>query len=365
MLLRLFVALAFLVPDIKASFRDFGIPSSLATVQIRVFNVANLTIVNAAHTLVLPHTASKRRLMFDLGMRNDTENFAPSVSAFFSSGTIRVDPFKDITGLLEDGGIPLSSIETVIWSHSHFDHIGDMSKFPPTTNLLIGPGTNTALFPDSPDGALQTSDFAGRNVTGLNFNSTSLTFSGLKAIDYFGDGSFYLLNTPGHQPGHITALARVTPTSFILLGGDTAHHVGQLRPRPHFQKNFPCPAHLLEETKSSVSTDYFWSWGSKEHGFDLRSRSQSLFSVSNLPDSFYADPNTALVSQEKIATFDADADFFVIIAHDLTLVPVLPYFPSLLNDWQKKQLKARSAWSFIDQSNPAFMFHPVNQTAEE
>lgn len=38
---------------------------------------------------------------------------------------------------------------------------------------------------------------SGHKVTEVSFNGTNLTFSGLPALDYFGDGSFYLLNTPG------------------------------------------------------------------------------------------------------------------------------------------------------------------------
>ncbi|KAJ7209134.1 hypothetical protein GGX14DRAFT_566312 [Mycena pura] len=83
-----------------------------------------------------------------------------------------------------------------------------------------------------------------RTVTKIDFATANLTFSGLKACD----GSFYLMDTPGmqHLPGHLTALARVTPASFIVLGGDTYHHAGAARPRPAFQRAFPCPAHLLE-----------------------------------------------------------------------------------------------------------------------
>jgi hypothetical protein len=31
----------------------------------------------------------------------------------------------------------------------------------------------------------------------VNFANATLTFSGLKAVDYFGDRSFYLMDTPG------------------------------------------------------------------------------------------------------------------------------------------------------------------------
>ncbi|KAJ6591480.1 beta-lactamase-like protein [Mycena vulgaris] len=370
------LSLVFLVGGAYASSHDFGIPSSDATVDVRVFNVGNVT-VNGTHTLVLPalpghetihlpmfaflveHKKTQKCLMFDLGMRKDPLNFAPSVAAFFTGGEAILEESKDITEQLQDGGIALASIDTVIWSHSHFDHIGDMSKFPNTTALVIGPGTDTATFPESPNAALQASDLAGHNVTELNFAGSRLTFSGLKAIDWFNDGSFYLLDTPGHHPGHITALARVTPTSFISLGGDTFHHVGEARPRPQFQKTFPCPAHLLEETKTSISTDYFWSPGSREGAFDMRSRAQQLLAVSDLPDSFYADPVTSQVSLEKLATFDADPDFFVVVAHDLSLVSSLSFFPASLNGWKASQLKERTVWNFVEKGNPAFMFSPT------
>ncbi len=29
-----------------------------------------------------------------------------------------------------------------------------------------------------------------------------------KAFDFFGDGSFWLVNAPGHMPGHLSGLAR-------------------------------------------------------------------------------------------------------------------------------------------------------------
>ncbi|KAJ7446700.1 hypothetical protein FB451DRAFT_1291227 [Mycena latifolia] len=343
-----FLPLVFVVGETYASFHDFGIPSSAATVEVKVFHVGNVTLKNSTHAFVLPvlpgretinfpmfaffveHKKTQKRLMFDLGMRIDPLNFVPSIAAGFSSGTFVLEESKDITEMLQDGGIPLTSINT------HFDHIGDMSKFPNSTELVVGPGTDIATFPESPTGSLQASDLA--------------------TIDYFGDGSFYLLNTPGHLPGHISALARVTPTSFVSLGGDAFHHAGEARPRPEFQKNFPCPAHLLEETKTSISTDFFWSPKSREGAFDMHSRAQQLYAVSDLPDSFYADPVTSQVSLEKLATFDADPDILVVIAHDLSLVSSLPYFPASLNGWKASHLKERTVWNFVDKANPAFAF---------
>ncbi|KAJ7334280.1 beta-lactamase-like protein [Mycena albidolilacea] len=365
-----------LVGAASASWLDFGIPHSNATVDVRVFDVANGTLVRDAHTFYTPvlpghenaifplnsflveHKTSQKRLMFDLGIRTDPLNFAPSIAGLFSSGVVQIDEHKDITDLLQDGGISLASIDAVIWSHSHFDHIGDMSKFPNTTGLVIGSETDVSTYPDFPNATLLASDFAGHQVTKIDFAAANLSFSSMKAVDYFGDGSFYLLNTPGHLPGHLSALARVTPTSFIALGGDAFHHVGEARPRPKFQENFPCPAHLLEEAKTSISTDYFWSPESQDGEFDMLSRSQQLFAVSDLPDSFYADPVTSQVSLEKLATFDADPDILVLIAHDISLISSIPYFPAYLSNWKASHFKEQTVWNFVDKTNPASVFTP-------
>ncbi|KAJ6455400.1 hypothetical protein C8R45DRAFT_1036258 [Mycena sanguinolenta] len=370
--LKVFLFSALLISQVGnayASYRDFGIPASSATVDIRVFNVANMTLSDQSHAFIAPvvpghesvtfpmysflieHSSSNTRLMFDLGIRKDPQNTPPSISDAFAAGFATLEPYKDITVLLQEGGIDLTNIDA-----------GDMSTFPNSTNIIIGPDTNTSIFPANPNATLQASDFAGHDVIKVDFASSNMSFAGMKAVDHFGDGSLYLLDTPGHLPGHITALARVTATSFLVLGGDTYHHAGQARPRPAFQKAYPCPAHLLEESKSAVSTDYFWSHDSTLGTFDLTSRAAQLLALSDLPDSFYADPVTAGVSLEKVATFDADEDFFIIAAHDISLRSSIPYFPAYLNGWQPCGLKQMAVWNFIDQTNPAFVFSPINAT---
>lgn len=42
-------------------------------------------------------------------------------------------------------------------------------------------------------------------------------------IDFFGDGSLYVVDSPGHFPGHIALLARVAKNRWVLMGGDCCH----------------------------------------------------------------------------------------------------------------------------------------------
>ena len=43
------------------------------------------------------------------------------------------------------------------------------------------------------------------------------------AIDYFGDGSVYVIDTPGHITGHVNLLTRCGPRKWVYLGGDCCH----------------------------------------------------------------------------------------------------------------------------------------------
>ncbi|KAH9935471.1 uncharacterized protein B0H18DRAFT_1114212 [Fomitopsis serialis] len=62
------------------------------------------------------------------------------------------------------------------------------------------------------------SDFLGRDVIEIPFGNDAPLVGGLKSYDYFGDGSFYLLEAPGLTPailhcvGHMLGLARTTPS---------------------------------------------------------------------------------------------------------------------------------------------------------
>lgn len=117
------------------SFLDLGIPASSSTVSVKVFNVVdepNTVIVPAAVFLspVLPgrenlgfpvfaflieHTATKQRVMFDLGPRKDLVNAAPVIAEAVKTGIVSMPVSRDIGEQLQDAGVDLQSINAVIW----------------------------------------------------------------------------------------------------------------------------------------------------------------------------------------------------------------------------------------------------------
>lgn len=143
--------------------------------------------------------------------------------------------------ILEENNIKSTDIEAIIWSHWHWDHTGDPSTFPPSATLIVGPGFKEAFvpgYPSNPDAVILESDYAGRELRELSFPSSPdekiAKIGNFQALDYFGDGSFYVLDAPGHAIGHLCALARVKGEDeregFVFMGGDACHHNGEFRP---------------------------------------------------------------------------------------------------------------------------------------
>lgn len=105
-------------------------------------------------------------------------------------------------------------IAAVIWSHYHWDHMGNVSLFPSSTSLVVGPGFQSSPtllpgYPKSLESPVLAADFAGRSLREIDFTTSDLQIGGLPAHDFFGDGSFYLLGE------HFTAAHRVLPCQIL------------------------------------------------------------------------------------------------------------------------------------------------------
>ena len=95
-------------------------------------------------------------------------------------------------------------------SHFHWDHAGDPSTFPSTTALIVGPGTKENFlpgYPADPKSHILKSDYAGRELREVGFSETPLHIGPFRAVDWFGDGSFYLLDSPGVRDPHTLVLS--------------------------------------------------------------------------------------------------------------------------------------------------------------
>ena len=227
---------------------DLNIPHSDATVEVSIIDTTGHIslpsslfvqpqlfeyITAPVYSFLIKHRDDT--LIFDLGISKDWENGPTSIVERVKpyADKLRID--KDVATILRENGQALEDISAIIWSHAHFDHTGDPTTFPSTTDLVVGPGFKAAFpsaFPTLPDSPVDERAWQNRTLREIDFAASDLRIGQFEAHDYYGDGSLYLLNTPGHFIGHICALARTTanPPTFMFLGGDIAHQAGEFRP---------------------------------------------------------------------------------------------------------------------------------------
>lgn len=58
---------------------------------------------------------SGRRLVWDLGIRKDFENYSPSIEAYLPTTGYTITIDKSVAEILQEGGVGVDSVEAVIW----------------------------------------------------------------------------------------------------------------------------------------------------------------------------------------------------------------------------------------------------------
>ena len=306
--------------------------------------IANFTPVRCpCYSFLIHHSPSNSRVLFDLGIRKDWENSPSGLVERIKQRGYVIEVQDNVVDILRENGVDPAIVDAVIWSHYHFDHTGDPATFPPGTRLEVGPGVCgrfPVAWPSDEKAAVDEKAWAGRERREISFEDSELKIGRFDAVDYFGDGSFYLLDTPGHLLGHMCGLARTTADSFILMGGDACHHAGEFRPSEYIPlpkeiridqppKGFPCPCpgDLLAE-----------------HVHPEKSASKPFYKAA---DGFNEDTDVANWTIDGIMELDGDERVFSVIAHDASLLPVLDFFPKGAKQWREKGWRQKGQWWFL------------------
>ncbi|KAK1974557.1 metallo-beta-lactamase superfamily protein [Colletotrichum cereale] len=317
------------------------------------------------YAFLVTHTdaeGNERRVLFDLGLAKDWENdLPPPVIEAGKAMGMTMTAQKYVSEILTENGVDLGGIEALIWSHAHPDHIGRPSLFPASASLLVGPGIKQAYFPGwpaVPDAPILAREFEGREVRELDFCAADLEIGGLGALDYFADGSFYLLSAPGHDVGHVNALARTTRDSFVYLAADSFHHGSLLR--PHAGARLPDDVRL--PGLCCAGRAFHAIHPVAGNAAELRHYDRVLGPAGGDADgvAFHTIPETAegrtllaldvRGARETLAAvkrFDASPDVLVVAAHDAGLHGVVDLFPKGANEWKRKGWKESGRWLFL------------------
>ena len=148
-------------------------------------------------------------LMFDAGM--EASLYGKPVRD--EAQTLRLD--HTLAEQFATLGVDPAKVGTLIVSHYHGDHHSQAGQFP-NARLVIGAADAAALRKESDKGALAPWLDGKRPVTEVSADR-----------DLTGDGRLTVLFTPGHTPGHLSLLVRLTDASYIL-SGDLVHQHRQL-----------------------------------------------------------------------------------------------------------------------------------------
>jgi N-acyl homoserine lactone hydrolase len=125
-------------------------------------------------------------------------------------------PKVSIVDQLAQINVKPEQIKYVGISHYHADHTGQVASFPGAT-LLIGKGDWDGLTAPTPNAGAIVPPFTHWISGGGKLEA----LPGDK--DVFGDGSVFIMKTPGHTPGHSSLLVRLKDKGPVLITGDLSH----------------------------------------------------------------------------------------------------------------------------------------------
>ncbi len=219
------------------------------------------------HPSPSPGSGNVTNLVFDLGVKRDLTGYRQAQQEHIShrqpvmtdpdcAASLRQGTGQNGEALLDPG----KDIDMVILSHVHWDHVGTPSDFSSAT-FVVGSGTldllragagplypaelfnadelpasRTVELPPVPRGSgdyekgphvPQHTPTAADTQAKLPPSAHGWSWRPLSgfphALDLFGDGSLYVIDSPGHLYGHINLLARTGERKYIYLGGDCCH----------------------------------------------------------------------------------------------------------------------------------------------
>ncbi|GAB1316937.1 hypothetical protein MFIFM68171_07147 [Madurella fahalii] len=137
-----------------------------------------------------------------LQIQRDFQEYAEKLmSKRFQIGGEIVTVEKELLGILRVGGVDPNKIDALVGKPHSLGRHENLASFPADGRSCRRTGIQYRYIPGWP--TIRGTDVAGHKITALETDDFTLDIGSLDAYDYFGDGSFYLLDAPavGDQVG--------------------------------------------------------------------------------------------------------------------------------------------------------------------
>lgn len=154
----------------------------------------------------------KGMLIFDTGLNDWLVGRPLYENVVEGYGQIK---FNTLRGQLADIGVTPATIDYLVTSHYHWDHVGNAGDFAGST-WLVYKGDRDQMF------GKEARTYAWFNQYAALEHSKTTIVSG--DHDVFGDGTVVVIATPGHTEGHCSLLVRLKNTGPVVLSGDLYHY---------------------------------------------------------------------------------------------------------------------------------------------
>jgi len=177
---------------------------------------------------LMRRSTSGEAILFDLGIKKDMKGYSPITQSSLKTSFAPCKGDPDVTDSLKKVALEPGDITHVILSHIHWDHIGDYRPFT-KARFIVGEPAKKLMENGYPKvdatGFLQDTVPMDR-TTWARSDDWGPIGPFPKALDFFGDGSLYLVDAAGHMPGHTNVLARTDPSGkWAYFAADSAHDV--------------------------------------------------------------------------------------------------------------------------------------------
>ncbi|OII10913.1 hypothetical protein BIU97_08495 [Curtobacterium sp. MCBA15_009] len=175
-----------------------------------------------------------RRVLFDTGYAPLPWRTGPAGAAYRLLLPPHVPAGASAGAQVSDPG----TVTHVVLSHLHPDHVGGLSAFPTAAVVVSEPVRRTLAAPRLRDGVLAglLPDDLDRRLLVVPDDAFGQGTGpgGLRTADLFGDGSYRLVDLPGHAPGHLGAVieGRVLLAADAAWGRDLLGQEHRIRPVP-------------------------------------------------------------------------------------------------------------------------------------